>query len=182
MVRPLRRLGMAGGRLSPFTRAADRPVVSRKIFRRNRIGSARKLSGAAQRRERPRMNPSWARGDRLTTHKRKRRRKKHWPAALFCPIHHCLMRVRCVVGQKQYRYCPVPDCDSSLQTRRTKLTQPRQLCPKKVSGTLQQVDDPLPDRNPKVPDTFFGQQTAAGACERPGVAPFQKDTDAKTQN
>jgi hypothetical protein len=30
---------------------------------------------------------------------------------------------------------------------------------KKVSGTLQQVDDPLPDRNPKVPDTFLGQAT-----------------------
>jgi len=26
---------------------------------------------------------------------------------------------------------------------------------KKVSGTLQQVNDPLPDNNPKVPDTFF---------------------------
>jgi ADP-ribose pyrophosphatase len=34
---------------------------------------------------------------------------------------------------------------------------PERLCPKKVSGTLEQVDDPLPDDNPKVPDTFFGK-------------------------
>jgi hypothetical protein len=34
------------------------------------------------------------------------------------------------------------------------------LCQKKVSGTLQQVDDALSDRNPKVPDTFFGQAPA----------------------
>jgi hypothetical protein len=33
----------------------------------------------------------------------------------------------------------------------------RGLCTEKVSGTLPQVDDPVPDQNPKVPDTFFVQ-------------------------
>jgi hypothetical protein len=58
--------------------------------------------------------------------KRKRTRKKHWPAAVFCPIHKRLMPVRCVVGQRQYRYCPVEGCGSTVKTERTKLARPRQ--------------------------------------------------------
>jgi hypothetical protein len=56
---------------------------------------------------------------------RNRKRRKHWPAALFCPIHDCLMKVRCVVGQRQYRYCPVAGCHHALQTERAKLPRPR---------------------------------------------------------
>ncbi|HEY2251694.1 MAG TPA: hypothetical protein VGH74_11560 [Planctomycetaceae bacterium] len=54
-----------------------------------------------------------------------RERKKNWPAALFCPIHHCLMRVRRVVENQQYRYCPVEGCRETLKTTRLKLPRPR---------------------------------------------------------
>jgi hypothetical protein len=56
-----------------------------------------------------------------------RSRKKYRPAALFCPVHRCLMPVRCVVGQRQYRYCPVDGCIQAVQTERTKLPRPRKL-------------------------------------------------------
>ena len=69
-----------------------------------------------------------------------RKRKKHWPAALFCPIHNCLMRVRCVVGQRQYRYCPADGCHEARQTERTKPPKPRRVampsaaCPVVIAG------------------------------------------------
>lgn len=54
-----------------------------------------------------------------------RERKKNWPAALFCPIHQCLMRVRRVVDQQQYRYCPVEGCCKTLKTTRSKVPRRR---------------------------------------------------------
>jgi hypothetical protein len=65
---------------------------------------------------------------------RNRKRRKHRPAAQFCPIHHCLMKVRCVIDQRQYRYCPVDDCDQSARTERTKLPRPRQAIAVPASG------------------------------------------------
>jgi hypothetical protein len=56
-----------------------------------------------------------------------RKKRKHWPVALLCPIHKCLMRVRCVIGLQQYRYCPVKGCKSAVQTLRTKLPRRRGL-------------------------------------------------------
>jgi hypothetical protein len=42
-----------------------------------------------------------------------------------CSRHRRLMIVRRVVGLTQYRYCPVPGCGRSEQTRRTKPPRPR---------------------------------------------------------
>jgi|GEM_PF-5377239 len=57
--------------------------------------------------------------------KRKRKRTKARPAVVLCPIHKCLMRVRCVIEQQQYRYCPVDGCRKTAKTKRTKPPRPR---------------------------------------------------------